>query len=125
MGRAGLQLRTKRSPELSDFERALLARQVPHRRPPRGRRRFHALPRLLPQARRVGPQSVRRPRESPSDRLHQAYERSCTWQIPWHSHYRGTVNFVACCPTPPLSRRTRPEFHIERVLDELYHTLLL
>ena len=36
--------------------------RVPRRRPPRRRRRLDALPRLLPQARRVGAQPLRRPR---------------------------------------------------------------
>ena len=50
-------------------ERAVLARQVSHRRPARRRGRLDALPRLRPQGRRVDPEPARRPREPRGDRL--------------------------------------------------------
>ena len=52
-----------RGPQLPGVQRALLAGRVPHRRPARGRRRLHALPRLLPRGRPVAAQPVRRPRK--------------------------------------------------------------
>jgi hypothetical protein len=56
-GTPGLQLRAQRGAQLPpDRERALLARRVPRRRPARRRRGLDALPRLLAQGGRVGPQ---------------------------------------------------------------------
>ena len=49
-----LQLRPPRGAHFPALERAVLARQVPHRRPARGRRRLDALPRLRAQARASG-----------------------------------------------------------------------
>ena len=66
-------------PEVRNFllrQRPVLARALPHRRPPRRRRRLDALPRLLAQARRVGPQHLRRQREPRGDRLPQAAQRA-------------------------------------------------
>src|SRR5688572_7021866 len=48
-----LQLRPQRSARLPRLERAILAGQVPRRRPARGRRRLDAVPRLRPPGRRV------------------------------------------------------------------------
>ena len=62
-GAAHLQLRPQRGAQLPDQQRPLLARPLPRRRPARGRRGLHALPRLLAQGRRVDPQRLRRPRE--------------------------------------------------------------
>ena len=45
-------------------ERALLARQISHRRPARGCGGVDALPRLLAQAGAMDPERFRRPRES-------------------------------------------------------------
>jgi 1,4-alpha-glucan branching enzyme len=47
----------------SSRQRAGLARALPRRRPAGGRRRVDAVPRLLAQARRLGAQHLRRPRE--------------------------------------------------------------
>jgi 1,4-alpha-glucan branching enzyme len=49
-----LQLRPVRGRELPRLERPLLARGIPHRRPARGCRRLHALPRLLAAAKANG-----------------------------------------------------------------------
>ena len=62
LGHADLQLRPQRGAQLPDGQRALLARRVPRRRHPRGRRRVDALPRLLARGGRVAAQRVRRPR---------------------------------------------------------------
>ncbi len=72
LGHARLQLRPQRSAEFPPLQRALLGRQVSHRRPARGRRRFHALSRLLAPRRRMDSQCFRRTRKSGSHRLHQA-----------------------------------------------------
>jgi hypothetical protein len=69
LGHAGVQLRPPRGPQLPDRQRAVLAARVPRRRDPRRRGRLDALPRLLAQGRRVGPQRVRRPRGPRRDRL--------------------------------------------------------
>ena len=58
LGHADLQLRPQRSARVSDFERAVLAEGVSHRRAARGRRRLHALSGLFAQAGRVDSQSV-------------------------------------------------------------------
>ena len=76
LGHPDLQLRPQRSAHLPDFERALLAEGVSHRRPARGRRGLHAVPGLLAPARRVDPQSVRRQRKPGSDRLPAPLQRT-------------------------------------------------
>ena len=53
----------QRGPQLPRRQRAVLAGGVPHRRPPRGRRRLDALPRLLARRGRVAAEHPRRPRE--------------------------------------------------------------
>ena len=54
LGNADLQLRPQRSPHVPDLERGLLAEEVSHRRPARGRRGIDALPGLLAQSRASG-----------------------------------------------------------------------
>ena len=68
LGHVRLQLRPQRGAQLPRGQRALLARRVPHRRAARRRRRVDAVPRLLPQAGRVGAERVRRPGEPRRDR---------------------------------------------------------
>ena len=51
-------------------------RGIPRRRPARGRGRLDALSRLLTAGRRVGPESLRRPREPRCDRFPAAAERA-------------------------------------------------
>jgi hypothetical protein len=58
-----LQLRPARGLQLSDLERALLARGIPRRRAAGGCGGLDALPRLFPQRRRMGAQHPRRARE--------------------------------------------------------------
>ena len=69
LGQLHLQLRPQRGAQLPAEQRPLLARPVPCGRPSRGRRRLHALPRLLAPRRRVDPQQVRRAGESRGDRF--------------------------------------------------------
>ena len=80
-GTLDLQLRPQRGPQLPDLQRPVLARQVSHRRPARGRRRLDALPRLLAQARRVDAQPVRRPREPGGHRLPATLQRARLRQL--------------------------------------------
>jgi hypothetical protein len=61
LGDVRVRLREAGRPELPPLQRPLLARPLPPRRPPRGRRRQHALPRLLPHG--VDPERLRRARE--------------------------------------------------------------
>ena len=56
LGHARLQLRAQRGPQLPARQRAVLAARVPRRRHPRRRGRVDALPRLLAQGGRVGPE---------------------------------------------------------------------
>ena len=75
LGHAGVQLRPPRGPQLPDLERAVLAARVPRRRDPRRRGRVDAVPRLLAQRGRVGPQPVRRPRGPRRGRVPQGAQR--------------------------------------------------
>ena len=75
LGHARLQLRPPRGPQLPALQRAVLAARVPRRRHPRGRRGLDALPRLLAQGGRVGPEPVRRPRGPRRGRVPQGAER--------------------------------------------------
>ena len=63
LGHLRVQLRPQGGPQLPGRQRALLARGVPHRRPPGRRGGLDALPGLLPRGRRVDAQRLRRPRE--------------------------------------------------------------
>ena len=63
LGHVRLRLRPQRGAQLPRRQRAVLARGVPHRRAARRRGGLDALPGLLPQGRRVGPEPVRRPGE--------------------------------------------------------------
>ena len=60
-GTLRLRLRPLRGPQLPRRQRAVLVQGVPHRRPPRRRRRLDALPGLLPRG--LGAQHPRRPGE--------------------------------------------------------------
>ena len=83
LGHAGLQLRPQRGPQLPAGQRPVLARGVPHRRPAGRRRGLDALPRLLPQGGRVGPQRVRRPGEPRGGRVPEGVQRArCTASTP-------------------------------------------
>ena len=75
LGHARVRLRPQRGAVVPDLQRALLGRALPRRRAPRRRRRLDALPRLLPQARRVAPQPLRRPGGPRRRRLPQGDER--------------------------------------------------
>ena len=76
LGHADLQLRTQRGPQFPRLERAVLARQIPHRRPARRRRGLDDLPRLQPQSRRVDAQRIRRPGKPAADLAAQGIQRA-------------------------------------------------
>ncbi len=76
LGHADLQLRPQRSAHVPDFERAVLAEGVSHRRPARGRGGVHAVPGLFAQAGRMDSEHVRRQRKPGSDRLSAALQRT-------------------------------------------------
>ena len=69
LGHADLQLRPRRSDELPDRQRAVLARALRHRRAARRCGRLDALSRLQPPGRRLGPEQLRRPREPRRHRI--------------------------------------------------------
>ena len=95
LGHADLQLRPQRGPQLPALQRPVLARQVPHRRPARRRRRLDALPRLQPQGGRMDPQRVRRPREPRSHRLPQGVQRAGPPAVPRRAHHRRRIDRLA------------------------------
>ena len=92
LGQRDLQLRPQRGAQLPDVERHLLARQLPRRRAARRCGGVDALPGLLAQGRRVGPEPVRRQREPRRDRLPAAVQRGAS---------------TASTPTPRPSPRSR------------------
>ncbi len=102
-----LQLRPPRGARIPLLQRALLAREVPHRRAARGRGRLDALPRLRAQARRVDPQRVRRQGEPRGDRVPEAVERGRGPRLPRHAHHRRGIHRVAAGLAPGVHRRPR------------------
>src|SRR3990172_10212775 len=104
MGNAHFQLRTPGGGELPPVERPLLAGQVPRRRPAGGRRGVDALPRLLAETGRVGPERLRGEREPRGDRLSEADERTGPRAAPRRDHGGGGVDRLArgvATRTPP------------------------
>ena len=79
MEQLDLQLRPPRGARISAVERAFLARPLPHRRPPRGRRRLDALPRLRTQGGRVDSE---RPRRQGKSRRHRVPARAQSGGLP-------------------------------------------
>ena len=94
-GTLRLQLRPQRGAQLPHRQRALLARGVPHRRPARGRGGLDALPRLQPQAWRVGAQPLGRPRERGGHLLPARAQRHRAPQVPRRGDDRRGVHRVA------------------------------
>jgi hypothetical protein len=93
---ADLQLRPPRGEELPGRQRAVLDRAVRHRRPARGRRGVHALPRLQPPCRRVGAQPRRRARELRGHRLPARGARGAAARsAAGHDHRRRIDRFPA------------------------------
>ena len=94
-----LQLRPLRGPRLPDQQRALLAGEVPLRRPARGRGRLDAVPRLRPAPRRVDPQRARRQPEPRGGRFLQDLNTAVYAQYP-------DVHMIAeeSTPWPAVSR---------------------
>ena len=95
LGHLDLQLRAMGGQQLPDLLGPVLARQVPHRRPARGRGRLHALPGLRPGRGRVEAEPVRRPREPRRDPLPAAVQRAGLRRPPGRDHLRRGVHRVA------------------------------
>ena len=104
-GLADLQLRPPRGEQLPDFERALLVREVPPRRPARGRRRLDALPRLRARGRGMGAERPRRQREPGRRRLPAAPERARPRGAPRHHDGGRGVDRMAAGDPPDGRRR--------------------
>ena len=84
----------------------VLARQIPSRRPPRRRRRQHALSRLQPRARPMGPQRIRRPRKPASHFLPQGIQHPVGLRRVHpgvHYHRRGIDRLAQRLVAPPTS----------------------
>ena len=118
LGHQDLQLRPPRGPQLPLRQRPVLARALPHRRPAGRRRRLDALPRLLAQARRVGPQHVRRQREPRGDRLPQAAQRALPPRASRRPDHRRGVDELVGRLAADLPRRPRLQPQVEHGLDE-------
>ena len=123
-GAAHLQLRPPRGAQLPAVERAVLARQVPRRRPARRRRRLDALPRLRAQGRRVDPQPVRRPREPRGDRLPARAQRGGLPRAPGRADDRRGVDRLADGVAADLPGRARLRLEVEHGLDARHARLL-
>ncbi len=123
LGHAGFQLRAQRSTEFPALERALLARQIPPRRPPRGRRGLDALSRLLPRRRRVDSERFRRPRKSRSHRLSPPPERSASPAPSRRPDDRRRIHGLAGCLASHLHWRPRFRSEVEHGLDERHASL--
>ena len=76
-------------------QRAFLARQISHRRAARGCRGLDALPRLFAEARRMGAERLRRPRESGRHRFPETLQRSLLRAFPGDHDHRGRIDRVA------------------------------
>src|SRR5579872_3845334 len=92
---AHLQLWTARGSQLPHVERDVLVRQVPRRRIARGCRRFHALPRLLPQTGRMDCQQVWRARKPRGHRLPPTVQSGSLQRTPGYSDHRRRVDLMA------------------------------
>ena len=103
LGHEDLQLRPPRGAQLPGGERAVLARPVPHRRPARGRGRLDALPRLQPQAGRVGAEPLRRAREPRRDRVPAPAQHGGRPLSPGRAHLRRGIHGI---PGRHAARRT-------------------
>ena len=77
-----LQFRPQRGARLPARQRAALAGALPRRRAARGRGGVHALPRLLPQGRRVDPEPLRRAREPGGGAVPAGAERGRAGALP-------------------------------------------
>ena len=123
LGHEDLQLRPGRGPQLPARQRAVLARALPHRRPPGRCRGVDALPRLLAEARGVDPQQVRRQREPRGHRLHQAVQRALPRHVSRHPDHRRGVDELVGGLAPDLSGRPRLQPEVEHGLDERHARL--
>ena len=95
LGQLRLQLRPARGPQLPAVQRPVLAGQVPHRRHPRRRGGVHALPRLLPQGRRVGAEPLRRQGEHRRHLVPAAVQRGGLPPLPGRADVRRGIDRVA------------------------------
>ena len=117
LGHAGVQLRPQRGAQLPARQRAVLARGAAHRRAARRRGRVDALPRLLAQGRRVGPQRVRRAREPRGRRVPQGVQRRRLRPQPRRRHDRRGVHRVAGRDAAGAPGRPRLRVQVEHGLD--------
>ena len=95
LAHADLQLRPRRGPELPALQRRPLAPHVSRGRPAGRRRRVDALPRLLEEGGRMGPQRARRPREPRGGVLPPTDERGHLPRAPGGGDVRGGIHRVA------------------------------
>ena len=124
LGHARLQLRAQRGPQLPPLQRPVLAARVPHRRPPRRRRRLDALPRLLAPAGRVGPEPVRRQREPRRGRFLKQLNEVLYGREPGVDLGRRGVDGVAGRLAADVPRRPGLRLQVEHGLDARHAELL-
>ena len=99
-----------------DQQRALLARALPRRRPPRRCRRLDALSRLFAQGRRLAAEPVWRQRERRGGRLPAADERRRLRQASRHHDHRRGIDRLARRLAAGLRRRPRLRLQVEHGL---------
>ena len=106
-----------------DFQRAVLAEGVPHRRPARGCRGLHAVPRLLAQAGRVDSQPVRRQRKPGSHRFPAPLQRAGPHGA-GRVHRRRGIHRVSGRLQARLPQRPGLHHEVEHGLDARHAGLL-
>ncbi len=117
LGLAGVQLRPQRGAQLPDRQRPVLAGGVPRRRPAGGRGRLHALPGLLAQRGRVGPQRVRRQRGPGRGPVPQGLQHRHLPGAPGGDDGGRGVDRLAERVPPGLPGRPRVRVQVEHGLD--------
>ena len=123
LGHLHLQLRPPGGRGLPRRQCPLLARALPPRRPARRCRRLDALPRLLPQGRRMGAEPLRRQREPRRHRLPAAHERGRLPGGAGRDHRRRGIDRLARRLASDLHRRARLRLQVEHGLDARHAAL--
>ena len=117
LGHADLQLRPERGAQLPGRERGLLAGGVPRGRAAGGRGRLHAVPGLLPAARRVDAERVRREPEPGGGRVPAGGQRHLLPALARHHDGGRGVHRLARGHPAGVPGRARLRHEVEHGLD--------
>ena len=124
LGQLHLQLRPQRGAQLPAHQRAVLARQVPRRRPARGRRRLDALPRLLAQGRASGSRtSTAAARTSRPSTFLRRFNEEVYRAHPGRADHRRGVDRLADGVAAHVPRRARLRHEVGHGLDARHAAL--